>query len=499
MSNQPAKEEELKSRGERWRDWPRSSEEERKEAEEYYQREIMPLLIDVFVTRERPRVNKEYSGMILSLGTSFEPLVLSILALQPARVCFLCTEASRQYLDPVIQFTGLVPSCYEVRKVDKDNPLQIYQAIKEVYKDWGQPANIAVDFTGGTKAMSGGSAMAGGVIGAEMVYIASSNYLANLRRPFPGSEHLEFIPSPYQVFGDLEEEKAFGMLARYDYTSARRIFENLERQVPDPRRCRVLSLLCRAYEAWDNLDIPAARDNLTVLVESVRQYAAMQRDFILADKLPVLEFQMHALNVLVQQIEKFAKCLKEKKNRDSGLIVEILNEREFVLSLMFTLYCNARRREEQGKLDMASLLLYRLLELISQVRLAVHGLDTGAPDYSRCHAEELLSTLNSRYKNFNGGHVFHTLPEQISLFYGYLLLSAMKDELAAKVNLKSLRGQVQARNYNIFAHGFDFIGAEQCARFRELVEDLLEALLAVWGEDRFQLEEKFKFVIPQRG
>lgn len=486
-------EQELKTRGVRWHDWPRSSEEERNKAEDYYCREIMPLLIDVFVAKERPKVKKQYDGMILSLGMSFEPLVLSVMVVKPKKVCFLCTEDSRKYLDPVIHYTNLLPSQYEVRSVDKDNPLQIYQAIKDVYQEWGQPSNIALDFTGGTKSMSGGSAMAGGLIGADMVYIASRDYRANLRRPFPGSEHLEFIPNPYQVFGDLEEKKALDLMAQYDYSSAKRIFDDLERQTPDPRRYIVLSLLCKAYEAWDNLDIIRARADMSVLLDRLRQYAALHKDFILSDKLSLLSFQFEALNNLEEHITGLCKNIRPGKRHDPSIMVKVFNEKDFVLALMFTLYWNARRREDQGKFDMASLLLYRLLELISQVRLAAHGLDTIKPDYSTVNESKLLKFINTKYKHLNNNHYF-SLPDHISLFHGYLILSALNDKLVKDFSLERLQGQVRARNYNIFAHGFDSISESQTKEFRILVEDIMSRLLSLWGEKMPDLSLKYRFI-----
>lgn len=487
-------ENELKTRGLRWQNWSRTTEDERNKAEDYYINEVMPLLIELFIVRERPKVQKKYQGMFLSLGTSFEPLVLSISALQPEKVCFLYTEKSRIFLDPIIHFTGLVPSRYEIRKVDKDNPLQIYKAIKEVYQEWGQPQNIALDFTGGTKSMSGGSAMAGGLIGADMVYIASSNYITNLRRPFPGSEHLEFIPNPYQVFGDLEEEKAFGLYAQFDYTGAYQIFKSLEKQVPDPRRYTVLSLLCRAYEAWDNLDIPTSRQNMSALVEKVQQYSSEDRNFILAGKLTFLERQLEALNCLEKSILELCNRLKPRNREGRRTLVDMFSDQDLVLALMFTLYGNALRREVQGKYDMASLLLYRLLELISQARLAYHGLDTVKPRYSLINEKDLLAKLNTRYKRYNNNRTFHFLPDHISLFQGYMTLAALDDELTKKISLDLIRQQVNARNYNIFAHGFDLINADRCQKFKEVVKNVLKSYLLILGLDISALEERYRFV-----
>ena len=50
---------------------------------------------------------------------------------------------------------------------------------------------------------------------------------------------------------------------------------------------------------------------------------------------------------------------------------------------MFTMYQNAMIREYQGKYDMATLLLYRLLEMIEQRRLSLYALFVSRMDYSQ--------------------------------------------------------------------------------------------------------------------
>jgi len=58
-------------------------------------------------------------------------------------------------LDKVIELTGLLPSQYIAEEIVKDSPIEIYKILKGVYVDkWGKPDKTAIDFTGGTKAMS---------------------------------------------------------------------------------------------------------------------------------------------------------------------------------------------------------------------------------------------------------------------------------------------------------------------------------------------------------
>lgn len=485
---------ELERRAAQWMDMPRGCIEEREAAEEFYRKQIMPLLKDVFIRREHGKVAKEYEGLFLSVGDSYAPLVLSIATLRPKRVCFLVTEQSRRYLDIIVDMTGLRPSAYDVRDVDKDNPLQIYQAIKDVYQKWGRPANVALDFTGGTKAMSGGSAMAGGVIGADLVYIASSRYISDLRCPYPGSEHLEFIPNPYEVFGDLEEAQALELMRKHDYAGARRIFSRLTEVVPEPRRYRVLELLAQAYEEWDNLELDRAAEHLGEVIRLVRQYGQEQRGFVLQSRLGQLERQREALELLRGGL----KALRNAARRGGRTAVEVLGREEFVRALMGTLYCNALRREQQNKLDMAALLLYRLLELVEQAALAGYGLDTAAPDYSKVAAvrpDELAAGFAKlRAKVYRESYVPASLPAPISLVDGYIVLAALEDPVTRDLDWNRLRGLVEQRNFGIFAHGFEFVKERNYAEFKGLVRELADRYLERFGTSLDELKDTLGFV-----
>ncbi len=480
----------LQSRANYWKNMPRSSEEERNQAEEYYHEEILPLLIDYFVKTQKCKVEKQYDAMFLTLGDTYYPLILSIKIFQPSRVCFIHTDENEDLIDIIVEYTGLPPSKYKKCLVKKDSAIEVYQEIKKIYELWGQPENIAVDITGGTKVMSAGAAMAAEFIGADIFYVNNNDYRRDLRRPFPGSEFLQKIPSPYRVFGDLEERKALALFANYDYTSANKIFTTLQKQAPDPRKYELLSLLCCAYEAWDNLDIATAYNHMTELVEKIRQYCIYE-DFKLAEYLPVIEKQLDSLKKL-QEINLLSQTVKNKQTGHS--LVDLLKDHKFVIALMLTFYCNALRRKQQKKYDMSALLLYRLLELISQARLAEKGIDAGKADYQHINTNQLINTLNSRYKKYNNNQKYHKLPEKLTLLMSYVLLKAMGDDLGGYVNLENLQEHITTRNYNIFAHGFEYITEEKCSSFLEFVKKIMAKYLGLMGEDMDELVKDYSFL-----
>ena len=90
------------------------------------------------------------------------------------------------------------------------------------------------------------------------------------------------------------------------------------------------------------------------------------------DFLPTLKKQ----ETILKQLNELSGILKEKRNMD------ILKEKDYIVPLMFTMYINAEIRRKQEKYDMATLLLYQLLEMIEQRRLAIYNLYVSQVNYA---------------------------------------------------------------------------------------------------------------------
>ena len=126
-----------------------------------------------FINKHKKLPKRKYDGLILTVGMSPEPLILSILALEPKRVGFLYTEETNHLLERIQQeidldINQLVDSS---RKIDGSNTTEIYEKIMELYTNWDTPASLAVDITGGNRSMVSGAAMAGAVLGADIYYV----------------------------------------------------------------------------------------------------------------------------------------------------------------------------------------------------------------------------------------------------------------------------------------------------------------------------------------
>lgn len=479
---------ELITMTEKWKGLERKTEKQREKAEHFYETKLMKLIEEEFIANNRGSVHETIEYLILSVGTSYEPLVLDIQLLQPGRVLFLYTEKTEETLSKVVRYCGLDAAVFSKRKVKETDPLDIYREIKSAYVEWNHPDKLYIDFTGGTKAMSAAAAMAGAIVNIQLIYIGTDNYLPDFRKPEPGSERLYYIANPMEVFGDLEIEKAFALFDRFNYAGARKKLEELKESVPTPDIRQQLSFvyyLACAYEHWDALEFPQAFKMMRRLVSELERDRRVNDSFLMMDFLPVLKKQQDIL----QSLSQLPVMLKEKKNMD------ILKDPEYIIPLMFTMYVNAQIREKQEKYDMATLLLYRLLEMIEQRRLAVYNLYVSSmnynnilynperqPDLKGLNEAECLRMLKERVAEikkilFNRS-VNPYLPDQVSLLEGFILLLALNDEISETKNgkpvdkLKRIRSMVYLRNNSIFAHGLGPVAVTDYYRFRDFVIEL---------------------------
>ncbi|NLU52747.1 MAG: TIGR02710 family CRISPR-associated protein [Clostridiaceae bacterium] len=475
----------LMEKSQYWKNMNRSSAEQIKASEDYYKNELMPDIIEYFL--ENNKFEGICENLILTLGKSYEPLVLSILITKPKRVRIIHTDESKHLLDNVIEITGLKPSQYSTALVDAVDSIKLYRTIKETYEEWGRPENIYVDFTGGTKAMSGACAMAAALINANLIYIGGKQ-LEHLKKPDPGTEKFYEIDNPYNVFGDWDREQAISLFNNMDYVSAGRIFEELDRKV-DTKEYLSLKCLALAYSAWDSLDINSAVSNLTRCLDVVECGDKSKRKYILLDHKEKLIKQLEFVRVL----EKIFCSSSSKRKKE--MIFESIGH------IIANLYQNAMRREKQEKYELAALLLYRILEAIEQKRLWNYGIDTSNADFSKTGMSEpdLLQKVNTIHEKIKFRRI-NTLELKIGLMDGYILLAALEDDIITKKpgkekdKLCELSDKVNARNKSIFAHGFEFIDKVNYNKFKKMVEEYMNLLFDVEGINSNELFSVCEFI-----
>lgn len=482
---------EFDKRVDEWKKMDRTTEDAQNAALTFYDEDVFPLVKKVFLSNRKNRPNKQYDALILPLGFSPEPLILSILALKPQQVGLIYTKQTKSLLDRIQQETRLTLDKIKLHEIDGSNTLEVYQTIMTFYNEWGHPANIAVDITGGKKSMVGGAAMAGAALGADIYYVDHTKF-TKFGKPEPGTEYLSLLDNPYTVFGDLEVENAKSLYKVHDYAGAKRIFNQLQGDVGNPDQSavyRAYGSLCTAYEAWDNLNTGTAAYSIERLLEILAQYPRLDGLRHLDDNVNCLEQQKKALTCLKAFIKK------------PQLALEATDGFHFA----FTLYHNALRREAQGKLDMACLILYRLLEWIEQYHLNEHGINTKTPNYSGCKMDrhQLLSCYNKNRKkvypkNPDGSETVDMpdLPNRIALVDGFLILAALGDRIVEDLNWGRFRNNVDLRNQSIFAHGMEKIEEKDYKSFKSTVTERFEKAQEIACIDADTFNEQHKFISP---
>lgn len=460
----------------------RKTLQQQKAAEEFYEQKLLSLIEKEYRRRNRKKLIEKVDYLVMSVGTSYEPLVLNIGLLLPGKILFLYTERSEATLSKIVKHCGLEPEQYEKELVNESNPLTIYRKIKKSYLEWNKPQRIYIDFTGGTKAMAAAAAMAGALIDVQLIYVGSEDYLAEFRKPNPGSEILLFIDNPIAVFGDLEIGKAMTLFEQCNYAGAGEKLGKLKETVPEPEIRQQLEFaweLAHVYEKWDALDFTPAYEWMQRLTLEMKRDTRTHPHFLMMDLLPRFVEQQNLLN----QLSKIPACLKERKQ------MKMLQDRGLMTALMFTMYENSKIREKQNKLDTSTLLLYRLLEMIEQRRLAEYNLYVSHMDYTALNWSKVrkdgpadFSSLKERTNAIReqlfGSKCNHYMQEQISLLDGYILLQALGDEISLQKNgkhidfLRRMRSMVYLRNNSIFAHGLGPVCMTDYIKFRDFVTEI---------------------------
>lgn len=422
-----------------WMRLERKTLEQRRQADEFYDDMLLPLVEKDYLKRNQGKVYEKAECFIASVGTSYEPIVLNVKLFSPEKILFLHTEQTESTLNKIVKYCELEADRYEKRKVGETNPLA--------------------------------------------------------------------------VFGDLEIEKAFVLFEKHNYAGAQEKLAELKESIPDPdirQQLNFAYLLAKVYEAWDALDFVPAYENLALLNRQLRRDRGTHQEFLMMDFCGHLERQQEILSYL----NDIPALVKEKKS------MHILKTKNVIGALMFTMCQNGMIRKQQEKYDMATLLFYRLLEMIEQRRLAQYNLFVSkmeyreikynmknTPEFDGLSMDEQYHLLKQKVmdikmKVFGKGNGY--LPEQVSLLEGFILLYALGDPIVSDkggngINqLKRIRAMVFLRNNSIFAHGLGPVGIRDFERFQQFVMELFKGFCKIEKINYDEYQEDMAWVNPMQ-
>lgn len=178
-----------------WKNMPRNNEAEIKAADAFYDDEIFPLVAQKFLKENHD--NKKYDLMFVTVGTSWQPVALSIMLHKPCCVVYLCTRDVLDKAQQAINYIGN-DTAYEICLVNKSDSKDMMLTIYDRFQKKSKKLICCLDITGGTKAMAAAAAMMAAKLGIEVFYI-ESRYLPVFRHPEPGSEKVVHLLRPENV------------------------------------------------------------------------------------------------------------------------------------------------------------------------------------------------------------------------------------------------------------------------------------------------------------
>ena len=241
-------------------------------------------------------------------------------------------------------------------------------------------------------------------------------------------------------------------------------------------------------------EFTGAYSYITQLNRQLKRDKSIHGQFLLMDFADLLVRQEKILEPLAEM----ENLISQKKH------AYVMSQKQYMIPLMFTMYQSTLVREEQEKLDMATLLLYRLLEMIEQSRLSRYSLYVSKMDYMHIAVDEekhpewkaldaktlfeeiKRSYLEVKIKLF-GKTCNPYMSEQISLLDGFIVLLALDDDISKQKNgrhiekLRRIRAMVHLRNNSIFAHGLGPVGNDDFQRFKQFVVELFKEYCLLEG------------------
>lgn len=340
--------------------------------------------------------------------------------------------------DSLVRQTGLKDGQYKIILTNPDNFEECYlkslDAINNT-RDQYPDVDIRVDYTGGTKTMSVGLAIAAENSGCSFSIVRGTRL--DLEKVYDGTERVTTLRTE-RVTINRQINLAKEMSADWDYVGAVKVLEHVGERVPyeDEEQIQYLLVAARGLTAWDRFHYAEAARLLAAyrnkaLIKKCYQYS--KQIVVILDWYHGEEHGLKGINVSLPVYD----CLR-----------------------------NAQRCAHQNRFDDAVARLYRTLEMYAQLCLRLHGLKT-----SGINTDLIPEQIRGKYKEKEAkyGKLNLGLHDSYGLLFelGHPAGKVYQDMKHKLLNLLS------ARNQSFMAHGFTPINKDVYHKLQGLMEMLI--------------------------
>lgn len=424
--------------------------------------------------------------LLITVGGSHQPIITAIRTLEPDRVVFLCSDGSKGSKSQVV---GEGTPC-EVRRgsevierlpnipaqvglgdrfqLDRDliliqEPddlsecyLKATSYIQKIQQD-SPNAQLMADYTGGTKSMSVGLAMAS--VDYQVTLYVTTTVRTNIIKVERGQLSEQASVAPVIAQRTIEQFLPI-FLQQYNYPAAiaqlKRLLSSMALPSETRRKIQTLYACCSGLDAWDRFEHREALDFL----ESQMRHTEIRQ---------LALFLKRVINSRGQIDEKF-----DSSTGTEGHGYEIVQD----------LLNNAERRAAQERYDDSVGRLYRALELLAQIRLKkTYGIKTGNVDL-----QQLPEPLRNEYEQ-KRSPVKGVI--QLALRSSYELLTKLPDDPVGKVyqeNANKIINALEVRNNSLFAHGFQPINSSDYEKVSEVFVNFIQSAITAVIPQKLQAQ-----------
>jgi CRISPR-associated protein (TIGR02710 family) len=400
-------------------------------------------------------------GMIMTIGVGGQnpdslvsALQKSIEAANPDFVYFVCSRTSQKTADTL---ESRLPERIQRERfeISDENNVDILfndfmELIGSLRRDREcEPADLRMDYTSGTKAMSAAAILAAVSSGMNCI-----QYIAGQRKDGVVQAGLEDIKtiSPTRFMASVHLNQSIENLRalRYDAASAALAAVVVDALPPSDRDLpSALDALIKGYQAWDVFRQDIAFE---LLKTTSRPHYKIQD--LLFPKEKIGRFSQ-----LKQTL--FPEKMKNCDSSPKALITE---------DVLADLFNNAIRRMREGKYDDACARLYRLTEMCAQFALQKHNIDTG-----HVREEQIPEACRTKYcfEHEKKGQK----EAKLGLHKNFELLRDLGNPVGDLLSPKTdFAATISTRNSSILAHGMMPVSRETCEKLRDHVFHLLQQI-----------------------
>lgn len=433
-------------------------------------------------------------GLILTVGQQIKNLKFCIEKINPDYLVLIGTntEECKRSIEELNKIFKFEPIRLKIYDDIEDSPSSIDKIIEKCVEGYQwlvskglKNEQVKVDPTGGRKWMSAGLTMIASFLGLNMIYVDVKYRNGKIDDT---TMEIKEIGNAYEKTGLLHMRVADKLFNEGNFLAAISMYEFLEGKLSTSRALKEVEIkkkLAEGYYYLTQFNFLKAYKTFNDVYRNIDQI----KDIFLNSRNYILSSLKEHLVIL--EVLKLNDELDEKNNRKYSFF-ELLKNDNFALNTLKFLYMLQQHYANKGNFEQAVIVLYRILEFISQYRLAKNDIDT---DNIK---DEVRQKYNEGFKEITKDKDIYKaqkeIPDKIALLDGWILLYCIEDEIVKdqkNINfLKAIKGKTKPRNSLWIEHKNECVNKQQYEDFREFVKGWVKKIL----QDIENESEKIKFL-----